>query len=268
MALQKYQLTLVILGLLPAMMAVLAGLIVVAMMISQKITPDITKEFLTSSGAILLILTVVFLIVGRLCMDIQPVQRFVDMSPLQKLYTEIATTEADVCKLMTRVDHFIQGDVGHPGIKNPSLVTEAQQSARSAAGGPLVDCSQSHTELQDLPNPDASGNYPVEILNAATDRLDRLERTLDAFTAPELQKTYENTVICKEPFADVPLTKKEPTIKELQGRLTKIQQKLRDQHKKFLAPIDEKTASLQRGEVSDCDKRRGAATQNKRGVKK
>jgi hypothetical protein len=266
MALQKYQVNLLILGFLPAMMAVLAGLILVAMIVAQKITPDVTQEFLKSAGAILLILTVVLLVISRVCMNIQPIERFADHSakkkedPVQELYTGIIAAEKDVCKLMTRVDHFIQGDVGHPGIKDPTLVSEAQQNARTAAGGPLVECS--HQLL--IPTPDASGKYVSSVFEKANEHLERLERTLTGFIEPELQRTYENTVICKEPFQDG----KPPSITKLQQKLQKIQKTLQEQHTKWLDPVDEKTAALQRGKLSDCDKRRGAATQNKRGVKK
>lgn len=149
--------------------------------------------------------------------------------PDPTLLADISAAEDAVCKLITRVNGFIQNDVGRAGQLDSSLVLEAQTKARD--GVDMVDCSASDT---------------VEIAH----RLTRLEETLRSFTEPELQRTHDTTVRC-EGFQDGA-----PTVRQ---RLTAIQASIHDQQTRLLAPIDAKTDDLRRGNASDCDKRRAAA---------
>ena len=131
-------------------------------------------------------------------------------------------------------DGFIQSDVGPAGQSDSQLVLAAQMKARE--GVAVVDCSATEAALEDVPH-----------------RLTRLEETLRSLTGPELQRTYDKTMRC-EGFQDLPVAA--PTNRQ---RLATIQTTIRDQQTRLLAPVDQKTADLQRGIASDCDKRRGAA---------
>jgi hypothetical protein len=165
-----------------------------------------------------------------LCFRAIPREAFQDMSDDTTLLADIAATEEAVCKLITRVDGFLQNDVGAAGPKDPGLVSEAQTRAR--AGIDMVACSD-----------DVSGEEEH--------RITRLEETLRSFTGPELQRTYDTAMKC-EGFQGAAT----PSLRE---RLTAVQATLQDQQKRLLAPIDKKTEDLHRGIASDCDKRRGAA---------
>ncbi len=183
----------------------------------------------------------VMLLVSRLCLTIHPRESFVDMSggtdTVIQLLQDIGAAEKDVCDLITRTDKFIQNDVGKPGHDNPQLVSDAQQKARDAVGGPLTDCHASWTL-------DVSGDAALQ---EADNRLTRMEATLKSFTGTELQATYDKSVKC-EGFQN-------PT--DLSARLAAVKTTIVNQQQKLLKPIDDKTAALQRGEVSDCDKKRG-----------
>lgn len=180
-----------------------------------------------------------FLIGGLLCAicyRVRPTEAFQnqDTSGDPALLADLATAEDAVCKLLTRVDGFIQSDVGPAGQSNSQLVLAAQMKARE--GVAVVDCSATEAALEDAPH-----------------RLTRLEETLRSLTGPELQRTYDKTMRC-EGFQDI--AGPQPTSRE---RLTAIQATIRDQQTRLLGPVDQKTADLQRGIASDCDKRRGAA---------
>lgn len=171
------------------------------------------------------------------CYTIHPREAFQDVSGAVSvddptLLTDLAAAEDATCKLITRVDGFIQNDLGPSGQADSQLILAAQIKARD--GVAMVDCSATEAALEDVPH-----------------RLTRLEETLRSFTAPELQRTYDTTMRCAEGFVGAPPTNRE--------RLTAIQATLRDQQTRLLAPVDQKTEDLQRGIASDCDKRRAAA---------
>lgn len=181
-----------------------------------------------------------FLIGGLLCVicyRVMPREAFQDGSGSEDatLLTDIAAAEEAVCKLITRVDGFIQSDVGPAGQSDSQLVLAAQMKARE--GVAVVDCSATEAGLEDVPH-----------------RLTRLEETLRSLTGPELQRTYDKTMRC-EGFQDVATAMIQPP----RARLTAIQATLRNQQTRLLAPVDQKSADLQRGIASDCDKRQGAA---------
>lgn len=184
----------------------------------------------------------VLLLVSRLCLTIHPQESFVDggTDPVVQLLQDIGTAEKDVCDLITRTDKFIQNDVGKPGHDNPQLVSDAQQKARDAVGSPLTDCQASWTL-------DVSGDAAIQ---EADNRLTRMEDTLKSFTGPELQATYDKSVKC-EGFQSG------GSLSALQDRLVAVKTTITTQQQKLLKPIDDKTAALQKGEVSDCDKKRG-----------
>jgi hypothetical protein len=208
---------------------------------------DVMKD--VAMIGMIVFLTLVF--VGSFSMMIKPRELFVDgdtgVNPITQLLAGITAAEKDICNLITRTDSFIQSDIGKPGHDDPQLVTDAQQKARAAVDGPLTDCAAVWS--------DVSGDAALQ---EADNRLSRMEGTLKSFTGPELQTTYNKSVPCQtegfsnqtEGFAD-PLT-------DLQNRLVSVKDTITSQQQKLLKPIDDKTAALKRGEVSDCDKKRGS----------
>ncbi len=172
-------------------------------------------------------------------------EAFEEEDPLQTLFQEIGEAEDTVCKLITRTDEFIQGDVGNPGIQNPTLVSDAQRQARLEVGSSLTICP-------------ATGIPETETLQDADQRLLRLEATLKSFSGPRIQKVYQNSVECFVPLnADI----NGPSLDSLQGRLVVVQEAIALQQGKWIRGIDAKKAALQRGEASDCDKQKGIAAQ-------
>ncbi len=193
-----------------------------------------------------------FLISLIICFDcavIHPREMFEDTEPpdpLQTLFHEIGDAEDAVCKLITRTDEFIQGDVGNPGIQNPTLVTDAQTQARQAVGGSITICP-------------ATGIPETETLQDADQRMQRLEATLKSFSGPRIQKVWQQSVECFAPLnADI----NGPTLALLQDRLKVVQTAIALQQGKWIKEIDAKKEALQRGEASDCDKQKGIAAQS------
>lgn len=192
-----------------------------------------------------------FLISLIICFDcavIHPREAFEDVEPadpLQTLFSEIGDAEDAVCKLITRTDEFIQGDVGNPGIQNPTLVTDAQNQARLSVGGSITICP-------------ATGIPETETLQDADQRMQRLEATLKSFSGPRIQKVWQQSVECFVPLnADI----NGPSLASLQERLKVVQTAIALQQGKWIKEIDAKKEALQRGEASDCDKQKGIAAQ-------
>jgi alkylhydroperoxidase/carboxymuconolactone decarboxylase family protein YurZ len=229
-----------IVGFAPFAIVITAGVIVGILYIAGRVPKDFIPDVAEAIIIIGLGITVIVIIVNLFCLNIRPYERFDGGSDL---LTGIAQAEKDVCGLMTRADGFIQSDVGPPGQDNPSLVTTAQVNARAAAGGPVVDCSAGLI--------DASGDA---MLQEAENRIARLETTLNGFTAPIFQKAYKASNTC-ENFADDPAVR----LDDLQKRLATIQSLIAQQKQNYLKPIDDKNAAMQRGELSDCDRRKGGA---------
>jgi hypothetical protein len=213
----------------------------------QKAPSTVIGEVMTDVGMIVVIVFLSVVFVSSFSMMIRPRELFVDggsssgpVDPTVQLLTDIGAAEKDVCDLITRTDKFIQNDLGKPGHDDPQLVTDAKQKARAAVGSPITDCGVSWD--------DVSGEASLQ---EADNRLTRMEATLKSFTGPELQSTYNKSVPCQtEGFTDATT--------DLQNRLIAVKATIQTQQKKLLKPIDDKTAALQRGEVSDCDKKRGS----------
>lgn len=258
MAFSVYDFVISIVGMSPFIIPMVVAIVIWSNKIASRFGPEDTQQIVILISVAMALLFGVLLFIGTTCMEIRPTEQFADLEKgdipkkeseeekeVHELLHGIATADTEVCKLMTRADHFIQGNVGHPGIENPSLVTDAQEKARGS--GPIVECSNTK---EDAPT-----------LQDAENHLTRLENTLQAFTGPTFQAAYNNTVICKEDFTGT--EKPRVNRKQLQERLKKVNATIAEQQKRLLAPIDAKTAALRRGEVSDCDKRRGAKTQLK-----
>lgn len=226
-------------GFAPFAIVVTAGIIVGILYAMSRLSLDMMSDVMESIIIIGLGITVIVIIVNLFCLNIRPYERFDGGSDL---FAGITQAEKDVCDLMTRADGFIQSDVGPPGQDNPGLVTTAQANARTAAGGPVVDCSAATL--------DVSGDAAT---NEAENRIARLETTLNGFTAPVFQKAYKASNTCEESFDD-------PAVRldDLQKRLATIQSLITQQRQNYLKPIDDKNAAMQRGELSDCDRQKGA----------
>ena len=244
MALRSYEIGLLSIGMLPFAVLAIAGLAMGLGFIGSKFSAEDISEIVLSVGTIGLIVFAVLIFVTRMCVKISPVEHFDPTSAPtdtpQQLLVDITATEADVCKLITRTDKFIQSDIGKPGHDNPDLVTAAQQQARQAVGGQITDC--------DAYWPDLSGDAALQ---EADNRLTRMEMTLKSLTGPELEKTYDRAVKCEGFAGSLDLA-------DLRRRLDVIHDTIGFQQQKYLKPIDDKNAALQRGEASDCDKKRGS----------
>jgi hypothetical protein len=242
---------LIAIGLLPFLLVLGAAVLAGAVFASEKFVAgggDV-GGIVVSLVTIIVVTAIVLIYVTRVVVAIRPTERFVDVGTdvssdaVTTLLKDVGAAEKDVCDLITRTDKFIQSDVGKAGHDNPALVTQAQQEARDAIGAPITDCTATGQV-------DVSGDAAIQ---EATNRIARLEVTLKSFTGPELQKTYDRTVPCQESFMN-----SETDVSGLQARLAAVQTEIQTQQTKLLKPMDDKNAALQRGEVSDCDKRRGA----------
>jgi hypothetical protein len=179
------------------------------------------------------------------CLTPRPMERFVDASSgLETLQVDVAAAEVDVCTYITRADQFIKSDVGPAGTKDPSLVTAAEAKAREGVN--MVLCSDGV--------PAATGVVDeTMILADLEDRVARIESTVAGLTGVVFKRAYDETVPCKEGFVT-----QVPSVADLQTRVTAVRATIADQKTLYLDPIDQKTADLQAGKASDCDKRRGA----------
>jgi hypothetical protein len=252
---QWYDIVLLSVGLSPfiilSLVALGVGIVVVLSRFDQAAENKTIGLTVLGIGAAVYVISVILCF---FCTRVTAVERFdgaaASAADASGILVEIEQAESDVCKLVTRVDGFIQSDVGKPGADNPALVTEAQESAR--VGLALVPCSAT---VSVEASEDAT---KTEAANDINHRLTLLETTLASFTGPRLKTAYDKTVPCgpaaQEGFVDLAMTPSP------ESRLAAIRTAIADQKKRYLGPIDDKTAALQRGDVSDCDKQRGATT--------
>jgi hypothetical protein len=238
--------------------AAIAGLLgVVALVVTNVIKMDLNPELQRLMVVLLLAATLILTLSAVFCWTCQtprPRETFVDAPPAQlaRLTADVAEAEVAVCKYITQADQFISGDVGPAGKKDPSLVSAAEAKAREGVN--LVLCS-------DGAPVDASDD-----LVTLESRIERLESTLSGFTGAVFKHSYDETVPCKEGFADAAAVT-EPDPVDLERRLAAIRTMINDQKTKYLDPINQKTADLQAGKASDCDKKRGATLAAKGGPK-
>jgi hypothetical protein len=128
---------------------------------------------------------------------------------------------------------FIKNDIGHKGLDNPSLITEAIDEAIRKVDGPITSCPPTG---------------PPTTTDELNERLSRMQHTLDQFLEPILKNTYDKSMNC-DGFADFS-----------PNRITTIQATIDMLTKKYLAPIQQKQKDLQAGHASDCDKKKGASS--------
>lgn len=240
--------------------AIVAGILVAWTNISSRFTADDTREMGLAVAVILSGVIAVMMFVCIFCSSIHPTERFENVSakpttPEDILLNGVADAEQKVCYLIQRTDKYIESDVGKKGQDDPSLVVAAQQKARAnVPGNRLVDCTASS---------------PEPTLIDVTGRLTLMENTLKWFTGPELESAYKKSMVGCESFVSyhnrllegfesesspAPIA----NIPALQKRLDIITAEVADQHRQYLDPMDKQTDRLNRGEVSDCQKKMGA----------
>jgi hypothetical protein len=252
-----------------------AGVAAVLIYIITKIPESQREAIATELGlGVAVIVAGVFTVMMFVCMfcsTIHPTEMFVGtgpapgdtvsaQTPSDTLLNGITDAEQKVCYLVQRVDKFIESDIGKPGQDDPSLVVAAQRKARAAVpGGQIVDCTV---------------GSPEPTLADADTRLTLMENTLKWFTGPELESTYKKSMVGCEGFSDymprwlegfvsaatIPDNSPAPVVDlaAFQQRLNTIVSEIADQHRQYLDPVDKQTERLNRGEVSDCQKKMGA----------
>jgi hypothetical protein len=216
------------------------GIILTAMVVMgffallTQVPGPVATELVIAVGAITLFVMGVFVIVTTFCVTIRPIEEFVGDA-----------TEERICALMKRTDEFIANDVGIDGIDNPGLVS-AKRAKLATAAEPLLMC-------------DAFADYECILKKKEPvdedEYLSRMERTLMRFVYPEIAKACA-AASCDQPCETLTLKAADTEI----GRLAAINA-VADGLDRQLAIIDEKTASLRRGELSECDRQKGLATQ-------
>ena len=188
--------------------------------LNAAMVSEIMAEILVAMGAIWLVVMSVLIFMTFFCMDIYPIEQFTDFEK------DMTKTEASICKLKEEVRKFIASEIGQPGQDDPSLIAKAMD-----VGAPLTDCNQA------LP------------LN---ERFARMERTL-LFAEQVLKRTYDKVMKCEgfEPF--------QGEFENNEERLKLIQAKVYSLTKMYLDPLLQNQSDLQKGIISDCNKRRGAS---------
>jgi hypothetical protein len=246
---QTYQAILLGVGLTPIAILVAAGLLVGIVLALRRFSQDDLVEIGGGLAIVAGVALAVSVFVGISCAAIHPVEQFVDISGdlLKPLLDGISDTEQTVCDLITRVDKFIESDLGKKGHDDPSLVVAARAAARPT--DPITTCPTA---------PFAADVSDSVILADAENRIARLETTLSGLTGPQLQKTYNRTVPC--PAVESFVGDVTPTVDTLQARLDAVRATLKDQQTRLLKPIDDKNERIQRHELSDCEMREGSKT--------
>ena len=245
---QIYQAVLLGVGLTPIAILVAAFLLVGVALALRRFSQDDLVEIGGGLGIVGIATLAILIFVRINCTTIHPVEMFMDVSgegSLNTLLHGIEAAESTVCGIFTRVDKFIEGNLGKKGNDDPSLVIAAQAAAKPKE--PITSCPFA-------PFSDTSGSA---VIADAENRIARLETSLNQFTGPQLQKTYNLTVPCPaiETFVDAA---NGSTIESLQTRLDAIVSLLKKQQTELLKPIDDKNERIQRHELSDCEKKEGS----------
>jgi hypothetical protein len=263
---------------IPGIVVTAAVVIVAGVALLMRLNEESVMELMFSVAIILLGVVFTLAIVGSVCMNIHPYERFDNpvvageaaakpaVDSMEKLVADVTTTEADVCKYLTRSDQLIQNNVGPPGQNDPNLVAVAIQDARSNAKGPLTECSGNGNTDKTPPDP-----------SALSVRIAKMGRSVGLYTGPTILNAFDKLDTCKtgsgsssgssssrsdsgvattESFDDMPAISP-PSLSQLRFQLKQVQDAMAKQ-KKWLDAIDAKTDALSRGELSDCDKQAGS----------
>lgn len=215
-----------IIGLTPFIIIAVACLTVFIMYVVLKIPLEIIIELVLSAGIIWMVTIAVMLFVTIVCASVR-LQELFENAPVTE--ADLAALEKQVCMLASASDKYIMNDVGQEGQDNPIVLAKALITARGAA--PITECELSQARIED--------------------RVARMENTLKNFTGPQLQKTYDRTVSCKEEFVS-------GSGSGLGDRLKAIKATVDQQNNALLTPLQKKEADLKAFKLTDCDKKKGA----------
>jgi len=208
-------------GLLPFIIMLAGGIVILVAYVLQRLTADDITEILLSAGTIWLIVIAVMVFVGLVCAGIQVREGFDDVKK-----ADIEEIEKEICELVASSDGYIVNDVGQPGQDDPAVLAAAKQKARGSA--PITSCDMNASQMED--------------------RVSRIENSLKNFTGPQLKKTYDTVIPCKEGFESASLS----------SRLKKIKETIATQKSNLLSPIQQKEKDVKAGKLSDCEKKKGA----------
>jgi hypothetical protein len=225
------------LSVLPYGIIVAAMIIVGFLSILTRVPGPVATELAVAVGTIALVVMTAVVIVTTFCVQIRPIEEFVDA-----VVVETAETEGRICALIKKTDEFIKNEVGIAGIDNPRLVS-AKRAELAAAAEPMLVC-------------DAFADYECILKKKEApiddeERLSRMERTLMRFVYPEIRKACA-AASCDRPCETLTLA----TADTVAGRLAAMND-VADGLDRQIDIIDEKTDSLRRGELSDCDREKG-----------
>jgi hypothetical protein len=187
---------------IPGIVVVAAVVIVAGVALLMRLNEESVMELMFSVAIILLGVVFTLAIVGSVCMNIHPYERFDNpvvagkageageakpaVDSMEKLVADVTTTEADVCKYLTRSDQLIQNNVGPPGQNDPNLVAVAIQDARSNAKGPLTECSSSGSIDKTPPDP-----FALSV------RIAKMGRSVGLYTGPTILNAFDKLDTCK-----------------------------------------------------------------------
>ena len=161
---------------------------------NSTVASEVAAEILLAMGAIWLVVMTVLMFMSRFCIEIRPIEQFLDKD-------EVTKTEAAVCKLKEHVRTFVASELGQPGQDDPSLITRAMD-----VGAPTIDCTGGPLLLEE--------------------RLTRMERTLNELAEPVLKKAYDRTMTC-EGFEDA-YPDPDLRLKNIQAKLYTLTKKYLD----------------------------------------
>lgn len=161
---------------------------------NAALASEVVAEILLAMGSIWLVVMAVLVFMSLFCMEIRPIEQFLDKD-------EVTKTEAAVCKLKEHVRTFVASELGQPGQDDPSLITRAMD-----VGAPTIDCTGVPLLLEE--------------------RLTRMERTLNELAEPVLKKAYDKTMTC-EGFVDA-YPDPDLRLKNIQAKLYTLTKKYLD----------------------------------------
>jgi hypothetical protein len=219
-------------GLFPFAVIIIGALILFVAFLFWRLSVNDMTEILLSVGTIWLIVIFVLVFVSFVCASIQVREGFGEITK-----DDLVALEDQVCALMASSDSYITNDVGKAGQDNPAVLEKAKQDARGSGSGTMPECSMTPAVIEG--------------------RISRIERALGVFTGPQLKKTYDKTVPCKEGF-ESPLSGSPVSPGSFGDRLKKIKEKIATQKKQYLEPIEQKEKDVKAGKLSDCEKKKAA----------
>lgn len=260
----------------------LVGLVYINQVASDPLN-DLFKNGSKSLIILLALIFCVFLLVTLVCMAVRPIDGFLDAgiatssgsgsgSDIDPRLARLVPAEARTCSLMSRTDKFIEGAVGSKGMitnaegdtvdtpEHQAYVKEAQVKARAMVPGGVLNCE----------NPAA-----VTDMDA---RISLLNNTLRDFVGPVLLSNYDSTINSKIACKKTPIpcyNVKKINQEEILTNPTKYDEKttlwgneptldtsdsaISCYESNILAPMDELTKRLQKGQLSDCERKNAAS---------